>query len=170
MVKGGSDPDVCLEVLNSGHNLGCFHSSQRIPVVIDLRSIRLRLKAYSLRYDLCGMSGWNLEGSEDGLEWTVLHEVRGDSHLMPLLDVDGEVMSTLILVVINNPEYSESEKAEILLGYVEQNHRHTWEIESDAFYQYFRLIGRGPCKNEDDLLSRCMHAVGLELYGDVHEQ
>lgn len=53
----------------------------KIPVILDLKSVSLRLTAYSLRYDGCGMTDWNLEGSQDGKEWTVLHQARNDHHV-----------------------------------------------------------------------------------------
>ena len=61
-------------------------------------------------------------------------------------------------------------KTEIMLQYAEQHLRHTWTIEdaSKAFYQYVRLIGPDP-GHEREGECACMHCVGMELFGDIHE-
>jgi hypothetical protein len=168
-VLGSSNPDSCLLSLNSCFNLGYGFSDHRFPVVINLQSISLRLTAYSLRYDIHGMSYWNLEASDDGSNWDVLHAARGDPYL---LEPSVEKNTWLKKNIIESEVISTDEKSECLLSYVEQNHRHTWNIDPSpiVFYRFFRLIGIGTDMPEGDDVNRCMHAVGLELYGDVHEE
>jgi hypothetical protein len=115
------------------------------------------------------MSYWNLEASEDGSEWHVLHAARGDQHLLGPTAAEKDLIGRKIIDSFN--VLSENEKSEYLLGYVEQNHRHTWTIDPTptVFFRFFRLIGLGEDVHEGDDAKRCMHAVGLELYGEIHE-
>jgi hypothetical protein len=168
-VKGvsASDDSQILWARDHCYSLACNFSCHSIATGIDLRSITLRLTAYSLRYDQCGMSYWNLEGSQDGSEWQVLHEARNDCHLLPPFPL---TMRRLKEDLIDSPHVSEEEKTDILLSYVEKYHRHTWNISSNIFYRYFRLIGCGANNMPEGAdVNRCMHGVGIELYGDVHE-
>jgi hypothetical protein len=167
-VLGSSNPDSCLWALNPCFNLFCGFSDHRLPVVINLRSISLRLTAYSLRYDIHGMSYWNLEASEDGSEWHVLHAARGDPHL---IKPSVKQKKWLKKNIIESEKLSTDEKSEHLLSFAERNHCHTWNIDPSpiVFYRFFRLIGIGTDMPEGVDVNRCMHAVGLELYGDVHE-
>lgn len=51
-------------------------STYKFPTVVNLFSVKVRLTAYSLWQDNREMTDWNLEGSNDGEERTVLHETR----------------------------------------------------------------------------------------------
>lgn len=134
----------------------CGHNSDRFPVVISLTNVSLRPTSYSLRYERCyGASFWNFEGSEDGIEWTVLHEARDDPHLYD--DIEKDLFA--------------STTGEERLLYVELKKRHTWRIELDSpmFFKFFRIIGLGLQFADEDDERICIHVVGLELFGDIHE-
>jgi hypothetical protein len=140
----------------------CDFSSSRLPVVLELTSISLCPTAYSFRYGDCyGSSYWNFEGSEDGVEWTVLHKARDDTQ------------------TVRRPDYHDDQERfdgwskEELLSHAERNLRHTWNIElsSPRFFRFFRFIGLGmDALDEMEPLKMCLHAVGLELFGDIHEE
>ncbi len=87
---------------------------------------------------------------------------------------------------------------EVYCDYMERNYRHTWEIDyrpssstrsspqlqphtlqfpqqqqqqqqqqqSPQYFRYFRIIGNDPQGGE----GRCLHFIGLEIYGNVHEE
>jgi len=152
--------------LHPCYSLWCELSNHQVPTVVDLRTVRLRLTAYSLRYDGCGMTDWNLEGSKDGDEWTILHEARNDQHIAstdPALkdkwSADVAACNTI------------GEKVAVSHEFAERERRHAWQITPsfDVFYRFFRIIGSGSDYERDEEASNCLHGVGLELYGDVHE-
>jgi hypothetical protein len=91
-------------------------------------------------------------------------KARDDQHL--LRPTDEEFISLTELFEESNA--SERETSEMLLTYVEDKHRHTWSLVSTEFYRYFRFIGLGP--EHIHRFEQCMHGVGLELFGDVHEK
>ena len=64
------------------------------------------------------------------------------------------------------------EEVQVTQELVEREFRHTWEITppSDVFFRYFRIIGSGTDYERAEDSSDCLHCVGLELYGDVHEE
>jgi hypothetical protein len=113
------------------------------------------------------MSDWNFEGSNDGSTWLPLHEARGDQHLVQ--PTSEEIRRLTELFVGEAFIASERETSEMLLTYVERKHRHTWSIVSTEFYRYFRFIGLDPGLHIEGR-EQCMHGVGLELFGDVHEE
>lgn len=51
--------------------------------------------------------------------------------------------------------------------YLDANVRHTWALtpSPEQFYRLFRITPPA-----EAIGSNCFHAVGLELYGDVHEE
>ena len=67
---------------------------------------------------------------------------------------------------------SREEKTQFCQEFAERELRHTWEITppSDIFYRYFRIIGSGNDYERAENSSNCLHGVGLELYGDIHEE
>jgi hypothetical protein len=165
-VKGLSAGSNMLEALECCAVFDCDFSLGRLSVVLDLKTITLRPKAYTLRYDRCeGASDWNFEGSNDGSTWLPLHQARGDQHLVQ--PPGAEIRSLTELCV--DEDFSERKTSEMLLTYVERKHRHTWSIVSTEFYRYFRFIGLGPEANIEGH-GYCVHGVGLELFGDVHEE
>jgi len=160
---------VSLNACNTCYNLWCQFGYHLIPADIDLLSIKLHLTAYSLRSDRCGMTDWKLEASTDRVEWTVLHE----AHNVKAMKGPSEAQLDALRALIDSQEdLSENERAEILLDCAERDHRCTFLIrnneESPTFYRYVRIIGPGPA-NLSPEASSCLHGVGLELYGDVHE-
>lgn len=101
-----------------------------MPVVIELTGVSLCPTAYSFRYGGCdGSSYWNFEASEDGREWTVLHEARDDTH----------VFYCHYPLVHYNPAIYRNWCTDDFLSYAERNIRHTWEIElsSPKFFRFF---------------------------------
>lgn len=148
----------------------CEHSGKRLPVIIDLKSVQLRPTHYSLRVSEClGLTGdWNLEGSNDGTKWELLHAARDDDHLR-LTEADDKIDVQLAqtLEYYNDEVRTDELAGDILLSMLEQDYRHTWAIKTQPkkFYRYFRIIGAGP---KDDC--ECLHGEGLELYGDVFEE
>ena len=56
--------------------------------------------------------------------------------------------------------------------FAERELRHTWQIDppSPTFFRFFRIIGSGTNYERHENASNCLHGVGLELYGDVHEE
>jgi hypothetical protein len=95
------------------------------------------------------MSYWNLEASEDGFNWYVLHEARDDQHLYPPTDATTTLLKEHII--------------DYLLSYAERNFRHTWTInpEPTAFCRCFQLIGLGADIPEENMTRDGMHGVGL---------
>jgi len=57
----------------------CHFSDYRVPAVVDLGSIKVRLTAYSLRCDKHGTTDWNLGACAGGIECAVLHRARNDT-------------------------------------------------------------------------------------------
>ncbi len=62
---------------------------------------------------------------------------------------------------------------EIYCDYMERHYRHTWEIDKDLltglqqhYFRYFRIIGNDPLDGE----GRCLHFIGLEIYGHAFEE
>lgn len=170
-VKGVAAGKHMLEARDTCYLLFCEHDEALNPVVIDLKSVRLNLTAYSLRWDInCGMTDWNFEASEDGTTWHVLHTARDEDVSPP----SSEEIEELTRETSFEEGYDEAdvpkekEVSEFLLSYVERKHRHLFRIDhSDetegVFYRYFRFIG-------DEESTSCLHGVGLELYGNVHEE
>lgn len=148
----------------------CQHANKRLPVVIDLRTdILLRPTYYSMRVSECmGLAGdWNLEGSNDGKKWEVLHAARDDNDLF-LEEGNDEIKRQLTktLSFYNDHVQSDELAANVLLQILEQDFRHTWKVDAKGkFYRYFRLIGASDPDGED----ACLHGEGLELFGEVYE-
>lgn len=63
-------------------------------------------------------------------------------------------------------------KVKVTQEFVERERRHTWTITSpsNVFFHYFRIIGSGTDYVRAEGSSDCLHGVGLELHGDVHEE
>lgn len=143
--------------------MGCDHAGERLPVILDLRKIVVCPTHYSLRYGGCfGMQGdWDMQGSTDGENWTVLHEARNDLNLVGM-KIGGSERKWIRDVMKHTDE---AHKEDIYCDYMERNHRHTWEIDAKGcFFRYFRIIGASPPGT-----SSCLHAIGIELYGHVSE-
>lgn len=141
------------------------------PVVVDLRTNVVSPTHFSLRYGgCCGLQGsWNLEASMDGENWVILH--RGTN------DDGNKVSQRRRNERINAGEYDalggllygidgEEERKNEYNHYMERNYRHIWKLDnfSREFFRYFRMIGTGPPDER-----RCLHAIGLEIYGSVYE-
>ena len=173
--------------------MGCHHAGKRLPVVVDLRKVTVCPTHYSLRNGGCaGMEGdWNFEASVDGKSWIVLHEARGDRHLIGMNISDGRESGERRWIRDVMKHTDDAQKEEIYCDYFERNHRHFWRIggsdgdgdgegdgnghgdgngaavnaeEDRLFFRYFRLIGASPRGSPD-----CLHAIGLEIYGHVSE-
>lgn len=167
-VKGLAAGKHMLEAYDTCYLLFCEHDQALNPVVVDLKSIRLHVTAYSIRWDVsCGMTDWNLEGSTDGKEWQVLHKARGQNVSPPSSDeIEELTRETTFGEGYDEEDIPDKEElAEFLLSYVERKHRHWFPIEQEntVFYRYIRFTG---CEES----SSCLHGVGLELYGNVHEE
>lgn len=170
-VKGVSAGNHMLHAQDTCYLLFCEHDDALNPVVLDLKSIRLQLTAYSLRWDVsCGMTDWNFEASVDGNEWEMLHAARDENISPP----SSQEMEELTRETLFEDDYEqedipkEAELSEFLLSYVERKHRHFFEIDHNdetegVFYRYFRFTGV-------EESTSCLHGVGLELYGNVHEE
>ena len=154
-------------------------SNVRHPIVVDLRKVRLSPNHFSLRYGgSCvegrgGMQGtWKFEGSIDGESWTLLHLGReSDEHeLKHERFLERERQLENVRLVSKLRETPEVNRDGIHCDYMETHYRHTWEIvDIDAihsFYRYFRIIGADPPSDE----GKCLHCIGLEIYGRVHEE
>lgn len=64
----------------------------------------------------------------------------------------------------------ESEQQQVGQEFADRVRRHTWTIDPPStFYRYFRIIGSGTDYERAENASDCLHGVGLELYGDIHE-
>lgn len=147
----------------------CQHANKRLPVVIDLRpNLKLRPTHYSLRVSECmGLAGdWNLEASNDGETWTVVHAARDENELY-LEEGNDEIKRQLTktLSFYNDHVQGNELSAEVLLQILEQDFRHSWKVDCKEFYRYFRFIGASDPDGEDE----CLHGEGLELFGDVFE-
>ena len=83
--------------------LFCDHDSKRNPVVVDLKSIKLNLVAYSFRRDVqCeSMTDWNPEGSVDGSAWQMLHAAREEDVSAP---TSAEIRELTTLIASGNDE------------------------------------------------------------------
>lgn len=171
-VKGVSVGIDMLEARGDCLLLTRKHSNRLNPVVIDLKSIKLKLTSYSLRWD--GHShkmDWNVEGSDDGVEWVVLHQARGEDLSPPtqeeMDELERETAFDDMDDGLNREKIpSETEISEFLLSYAELKHRRLFHIEAESgnvFYQYIRLVA---CKGSRNHL----YGIGLELFGDVHEE
>ncbi|KAL7542166.1 hypothetical protein ACHAXR_013155 [Thalassiosira sp. AJA248-18] len=155
---------------------GCNHSSQRLPVVVDMRKNTISPTHYSLRYGACrGMDGnWNFEASTDGENWVLLHEGRRtDGH-----NLTYERLTQRHALGENEwfQEIRQGRDAftpianwpEVYCDYMERHYRHTWEINNSTgqFFRYFRIIGADVVGDGGG----CIHCIGLEIYGKVHEE
>lgn len=155
---------LSLHARDTCYLLWCHHSYEYLyPVVVDLKSIKLQVTAYSFRWDInCGgVTDWNLEGSVDGSNWDVLHAARDQKVFR---DPSSEEISLLTnFRGQDTPQKREFEA--FLLAHVERHHRHYFRIENEntTYYRYIRFTS---CK----VSSSCLHGVGLELYGNVQEE
>ncbi len=157
--------------INKSLNM-CRFSSQQNSIEIIFRDITICPTYYSLRWGGCkGMQGdWHFEGSGDNRNWTILHRGR---------DVDGHNVSFQKFVqredrseramltdhIQNNNDFDDEEKVDIWTHYMEKEMRRVWEVEdhTDNYYKYFRIIGI------DTGEGFCLHYIGLEIFGKVHE-
>ncbi|CAB9500384.1 expressed unknown protein [Seminavis robusta] len=159
--------------------LWCDHGSKRLPAQINLQeAVALRPTHYSLRVSKCyGMQGdWNFEASQDNQEWEVLHAARNDRRLfVPSEDYIKRAVG-LTLLEVSKENRTDERASDILLGVLEQDFRHTWEITPapSKFYRYFRIIGASTSDYDgnvsEDEEGSCLHGEGLELYGEVYEE
>lgn len=165
----GGDSVLGLELTtesNYCHILFCEHSGMRKPVVVDFKFVLLKPTHFSIRHHLIcggGMSAadWDFEGSVDGLTWDTLFMYREDDN-----ESRGEYFSHQLVNKFVSENAGEENK-DIVTSWVERNHRETWSLNPlpTVYYRYFRIIGAGAIEED----CRCMHGLGLELYGDVHE-
>jgi hypothetical protein len=162
------DGMIDLRAEKSCFSMWCNLSRCQIPTIVDLKNIEVRLATYSLRYERGGMTDWNLEGSKDGKEWIVLHKARNDHHVA-LMDENLEQMWLSELHECTDNEM----KVKISQEFAERERRHAWQIDgpqSQTFFRFFRIIGSGINYERHENSYNCLHGVGLELYGDVHEE
>jgi hypothetical protein len=137
---------------------------------VDLLSFEVKLTHYTLYYADCyGATDWNLEASQDGTTWVVLHEVRQDKHLFK--DPSCHSYQKMSTVVDRGGTQEE----------VLRQMSHTFKVpESDLaerFYKSFRIasLDREVVRSEERQESQhedwhmCVHVCGFEIYGDVHE-
>lgn len=151
--------------------LAGYHSNQRLPVVVDMRSNVVSPSHYSLRYGAChGLDGnWNFEGSMDGETWVLLHAGTNDGHKLSLQRVTEQqraVEQDWFKDLTHR--YRPENWQKLYCDYMERHYRHTWKVNnsSEQYFRYFRIIGADPVKGE----SRSLHFIGLEIYGHVYEQ
>ena len=143
---------------------------------------------------------WNFEGSMDGLHWTVLHAGSDNQHKLRatrISDQQAQFEASWFDTLIRGDERSGgiTNWREIYCDYMERHYRDTWEIDcavSDSqqqqqqqqqqvvphpsshhhqqqypqYFRYFRIIGNDPQDGE----GRCLHFIGLEIYGHVYEE
>ena len=156
LVTRGAISRVSIESYN--YLLWCDHGMERLPVVVDLKSISLRPTHYSLRVSQCyGMQGdWNFEASVDGITWDVLHAARNDQYLC--LSESSDIITKLDKSFPLSS--SDEQRSEALLRLIEQDYRHTWELSPTPtqYYCKFRIIGAG---SENDVRDNCLHGEGL---------
>lgn len=153
--------------------LDCDHGGKRLPAVLDLKAIQVRPTHFSLRSSLClGMDApWNFEASTDGETWDILHASRDEEELRlrgerangkaAMKYVQRVFLEELEIHQINNRE-----AMDVLVSFLEREQRNTWAIEppNRIFYRYFRIIGA------DEIgVGGCLHAEGLEIFGEVSE-
>jgi hypothetical protein len=147
-----------------------LYSNQRLPVLIDMRSIACCPSHYSLRLADCyrGMDGsWSFEGSVDGETWVLLHAGTNDGHKLNREQIpqrQRELEQNWLRSLVAN----EAENWPTLqCDYMERHHRHTWQVNdtSDQYFRYFRIMGADPVDGEGKEL--CF--IGLEIYGRVYE-
>ena len=161
--------------------LAGYHSNQRLPIVVDMRSNVVCPSHYSLRYGARrGLDGnWNFEGSTDGEHWVLLHAGTNDGHKLSLQRIT-EQQRAIELNWIRTLIHEEQRRGgtsdginhlatwrRLYCDYMERHYRHTWEIghSSEQFFRYFRIIGADPVDGE----ARSLHFIGLEIYGHVYE-
>jgi BTB/POZ domain len=154
--------------------LDCDHGGKR--AVLDLKECYVRPTHFSLRASLClGMDGdWNLEASEDGHEWDILHASRNEDYLRlrgelangkaALRYVQRVFFEELELHKVDNRE-----AMDVLVSFLEREQRNTWELHppqgcEHKFYRFFRIIGAEAVGE-----GGCLHCEGIELFGEVYE-
>ena len=124
----------------------------------------------SIRNGGCyGMSGdWDLAGSMDGKNWIVLLRARGKNHLYGGIDNDNDE-PLKIRDHVRQFQGFEARK-EAVCDYLEQNHRHTWKLDSPSadFFTHFRITSVATYRS-DVREHFCLHGVGLEIWGEVRE-
>ena len=131
--------------------LDCDHGGKRLPAVLDLKAIQVRPTHFSLRASLClGMDGdWNLEASEDGVTWDVLHASRNEETKLRLRGerANGKAamryVQRVFLEELELHQINNKEAMDVLVSFLEREQRSTWAISSphNNFYRYFRIIG-----------------------------
>lgn len=168
--------------------------TKQVPTIIDLRSIKLRLVAYSLHKDACGMKYWTMEGSDDGKEWKELYTLRaGEEQLPSFTQKEKDMIKSEISMVKNDimtvpAEPDPMQKVEIVLDQAENSRRKIWEIMNPMtdFFRFFRIIAidkedattEKSSFVEDDaddthspiMTKRAFHELGIELFGEIHEE
>ena len=124
------------------------------------------------------MSDWILEASADGENWDIVHTACKDRHLLQPSAAELEEMYKELTTFGVVPD------AEELASYAEDHFRHTWTVESSAYYSHFRFVKRDkeyfrktygvehPLEDETGsdgrpFFSDCLHGVGFEIYGEV---
>ena len=151
-----------------GAMMGC--SSQRYmcdgPLYFHLSNgVSVCPTHYSIRNSGCfGMAGdWNLEASVDGKAWDVLHESRGRG---PLYDGIRRPERLRLWDIVK--EYKGNDRKDAVCDHMERNQRHTWKIDntSGKFYTHFRFLS---VAIHDRGRNDCLHCIGFEVYGNVHE-
>lgn len=168
--------------------------SLKIPTLIILRSISLRLIAYSLHKNAHGMSQWKLEGSNNGKDWTEIHTAEPASGYttwtQKQMQAFKQELDMIRTDVMEIPQKSDPlEKVQVLLDEEEYSKRKIYEIDSPSkeFYKYFQIVAihedttntSTEAEQEDDenddsdskaMTRRALHGVGLELFGEIHEE
>jgi hypothetical protein len=123
---------------------------------------RMEVTGYALRHGgggECQLRSWELQGSEDGLEWVRLDKREDDTTLGPYLAMDGYDMGGNYW----HPLYLEANADHYEAGY--------WAVNQQAArgiaVRHVRIMQTG--KN-DWSITRYLSCGGLELYGVLREE
>lgn len=167
------------------------YKAKQLPVMIDLRSIQLRLFAYSLdKHAASNLKSWTMEGSADGLVWTELHTWRRGDQATNFSQKQIQYLKEEVNMVKNDimivpKEQDPRQKLEIVLDEAEYSKRKVFEISSPPrdFFRFFRFLSvdatpRNSAEEEDSneamhspiFTKRDFRALGLELFGEIHEE
>ena len=149
------------------------------PVVLDLKSIRLRPTHFSLRSTGAGSTetrpSWKFQGSVDGSEsssWVTLYQSStsndgDDSTNAELRDITLDVKRSFLKTF---REQKCDNYVTLATDFVERQYRRYWTITDppDMYFRYFRFVGDS--HGGEGFTEELPQGTGLELYGDVWEE
>eukprot|EP00316_Scyphosphaera_apsteinii_P020387 CAMPEP_0119303986 /NCGR_PEP_ID=MMETSP1333-20130426/5321_1 /TAXON_ID=418940 /ORGANISM="Scyphosphaera apsteinii, Strain RCC1455" /LENGTH=368 /DNA_ID=CAMNT_0007306783 /DNA_START=44 /DNA_END=1150 /DNA_ORIENTATION=+ len=130
---------------------------------IDLGNVLLCPTHYSMSpapLDGCpGMKAWYFGASEDGMTWECLHEAHDKDLRFNENDVRAIAEET-------GADLEDKDFLDAVAITLARRHTKTFAIDNvTKYYRYFRISSMG-----SDEGVCCLHAQGLELYGDLHEE